>query len=119
MPFGLTNAPAMFQCLMESCLGDMHLKWCIIYLDDIITGEHILRLRDMFEKLFAPGLQLKPSKCEFFKSHITYLGHIVSKHGIETDPNKVNTIREWPVPRTVTEVQSFLGFTNYYRKFIP
>ena len=73
MPFGLTNAPAMFQCLMESCLGEMHLKWCIIYLGDIIVfpktpEEHIERLRGVFEKLSAAGLRLKPSKCEFLKS---------------------------------------------------
>ena len=72
MPFGLTNALATFQCLMEMCLGEMHLKWCIIYLDDIIVfsktpEEHIERLRGVFEKLAAAGLRLKPSKCEFFK----------------------------------------------------
>ena len=66
MPFGLTNAPATFHCLMESCLGEMHLKWCIIYLDDIIVFSK--RLRGVFEKLSATGLRLKPSKCEFFKS---------------------------------------------------
>ena len=109
MPFGLTNAPAIFQCLMESCLGDMYLKCCIIYLDDIIVffktpEEHIQRLRGMFEKLSAAGLQLEPSKCEFFKSQINYLGHIVSKDGIETDPKKITAIKEWPVPKTVTEV---------------
>ena len=75
MPFGLTNAPAMFQCLMETCLGEMHLKWCITYLDDIIVfpktpEEHIERLRGVFEKLTAAGLRLKPSKCEFFKSQV-------------------------------------------------
>ena len=73
MPFGLTNALATFQCLMESCLGEMHLKWCIIYLDDIIVfsktpEEHIERLRGVFEKLSAAGLRLKSSMCEFFKS---------------------------------------------------
>ena len=73
MPFGLTNVPATFQHLMESCLGEMNLKWCIIYLDDIIVfskmpEEHIKRLRSVFEKLSAAGLRLKPSKCEFFKS---------------------------------------------------
>ena len=73
MPFGLTNALATFQHLMESCLGEMHLKWCIVYLDDIIVfsktpEEHIERLRGVFEKLSAAGLRLKPSKCEFFKS---------------------------------------------------
>ena len=93
MPIGLTNAPATFQCLMESCLGDMHLKWCIIYLDDIIVfsktpEKHVQRLKGVFEKLPAAGLQLKLSKCEFFRSRITYLGHIVSKDGIGTDPKK-------------------------------
>ena len=73
MPFGLTNALATFQHLMETCLGEMHLKWCIIYLDDIIVfsktpEEHIERLRGVFEKLAAAGLRLKPSKCKFFKS---------------------------------------------------
>ena len=124
MPFGLTNALATFQCLMETCLGEMHLKWCIIYLDDIIVfsktpEEHIERLRGVFEKLAAAGLRLKPSKCEFFKSQVTYLGHIVSKDGIETDPKKIEAIKKWPVPKTVMEVRSFLGFMNYYHKFIP
>ena len=73
----------------------------------------------MFEKFSAAGLQLTPSKCEFFKSHITYLGHFVSRDGIETDPKKMTAINKWPVHKTVTEVQSFLGFTNYYWKFIP
>ena len=72
MPFGLTNAPATFQRLMESCLGDLHLNWCIIYLDDIIVfsktpAEHIERLRRVFAKLMAAGLKLKPKKREFFR----------------------------------------------------
>ena len=91
MPFGLTNAPATFQRLMESCLGDLHLNWCIIYLDDIIVfsetpHEHIKRLCGVFQKLASAGLTLKPSKCEFFKKKITYLGHVVSENGIEVDP---------------------------------
>ena len=73
MPFGLSNAPATFQHLMETCLGEMHLKWCIIYLDDIIVfsktpEQHIERLRGVFEKLSAAGLRLKLSKCKSFKS---------------------------------------------------
>ena len=72
MPFGLTNAQATFQHLMETCLGEMHLKWCIIYLDDstVFSREHIEGFRGVFEK---------QSKCEFFKSQVAYLGHIVSK----------------------------------------
>ena len=123
MPFCLTNAPATFQRLMESCLGDLHLNWCIIYLDDInvfskTPKEHIERLKGVCTKLVAAGLKLKPKQCEFFKLKIAYLGHIVSSKGIETDPKKVEAVKNWTVPKTVSDVQSFLGFTNYYRKFI-
>ena len=62
---------------------------------------------------------MKPSKCEFFKKKITYLEHVVSEKGIEVDPKKTEAVRRWPVPKTVTDVRSFLGFTNQYRKFIP
>ena len=87
MPFGLTNAPATFQRLMESCLGELHLEWCIIYLDDIIIfsknpDDHLTRLEGVFEHLAKAGLKLKPSKCEHFQSSLKYLRHIVSKNGI-------------------------------------
>ena len=100
---------ATFQRLMENCLGDLHLNWCIIYLDDIIVysrtpEDHITRLRGVFEKLSKAGLKLKPSKCEFFKERIAYLGHIVSKHGIETDPKKIAAVKLWPKLETVTQV---------------
>ena len=113
MPFGLTNAPATFQRLMESCFGELHLNWFIIYLDDIIVfsrtpEEHIHRLRAVFEKLKAAGLKLKPSKCDFFKKEINYLGHVVSEKGVSTDPKKIKAVTKWPQPTTVTEVRSFL-----------
>ena len=113
------NAPATFQNLMENCLGDLHLNWCIIYLDDIIVysktpEEHLEHLEAVFQKIGKAGLKLKPSKCEFFKSEITYLGHIVSNKGIATDPKKIRAIQRWPRPMTVTEVRKFTGLTNYY-----
>ena len=123
MPLDLTNAPATFQCLMENCLGNLLLNWCIIYLDDIIIysktpEEHVKRLEDVFKKLSKAGLKLKPSKCEFFKSKITYLGHIVSNEGIATDPKKIKAIQLWPRPETVTQVCKFIRLTIYYCKFI-
>ena len=92
-------------------------------MDDIIVfsdspHEHLRRLKGVFAKLVKAGLKLKPNKCEFFKTKITYLGHIVSSKGIETDPKKVEAVKNWTVPKTVTDVRSFLGFTNYYRRFI-
>ena len=123
MPFGATNAPATFQRLMETCLGDLQLNWCIIYLDDVVVfsatpKDHLNRLRAVFERLRQAGLKLKPSKCEFFKDSITYLGHVVSAEGVSTDPKKVEIVKQWPTPATVTHVRSFLGFVNYYRRFI-
>ena len=101
MPFGLTNVQATFQRLMESCLGELHLNWCIIYLDHIIIfsktpEEHLKQLRGVFERLARVGLKLKPSKCEFFRDSLRYLGHVVSKKGIATDPKKIETILNWP-----------------------
>ena len=124
IPFGLTNAPATFQWLMESCLGELHLNWCIIYLDDIIVfsrtpEEHIHRLKTVISKLRAACLELKPTKCDLFRQQINYLGHVVSKEGVSTDPDKIKAVTEWPQPTTVTEVRSFLHFMSYYRRFIP
>ena len=123
VPFGLSNAPATFQHLMESCLGDYHLKYCIIYLDDIIIfsktpEEHINSLGKVFQKLDEAGLRLKPGKCELFQDRLEYLGYVVYIRGIETSPKKIAAILNWPQPQNITQVRSFLGFCNYYRKFI-
>ena len=91
MPFGLTNAPATFQRLMESCLGGLHLSWCIIYLDDTIVfsqtpEEYLVRLQAVFDKLKTARGKLRPSKCELIKKQINYLGHVVGHKGVATDP---------------------------------
>ena len=76
--------------------------------------DHLVPLRAVLKKLKEVGLKLKPSKCDFLKNSLTYLGHRISEGGIETDDSKSTVICEWPTPKTVTEIRSFLGFTNYY-----
>lgn len=123
MPFELTNAPTIFHQLMESCLGDLHLQQCIIYLDNIIifskTVDALLdRWWAVFKKIEQTNWWLKPSKYEFFKERIEYLGHIVSKVGIETNPKKIEKVKNWPRLKTIMELWGFLGLCNCYRTFI-
>ena len=123
MPFGLCNAPATFQRLMERCMGDLNLRDCLIYLDDIIIfsstfEEHIDRLNAVFERLQEHNLKLKPSKCELFREQVLYLGHVVSMDGIHTDPSKIEAVKNWPIPQNTKDVRKFLGFTGYYRRFV-
>ena len=116
---GLTNAPATFQRLMETCLGDLNLHWCIIYLDDIVIfskdpARHLKRVEAVFQKLEEVGLMLKPSKYELFQQQLAYLGHVISAQGVATDEGKIKAIKNWPTSTNVFEVQSFLGFMKYY-----
>ena len=111
MAFGLTNAPATFQRLMERCMGELNLKECLIFLDDILIfsetfEEHLERINAVFTRLQQSGLKLKPSKCEFFKTNVKYLGHVVSQTGIETDPDKLAALTTWPVPTTIKALRS-------------
>ena len=99
--------------LVESCLCELHLNWCLIYLDGIIVfsqtpEEHLYRLKAVFNKLKAAGLKLKLSKCDLFKQQINYLGNVVSKEGVSTDPEKIQVVTELLQPTTVSEVRSFL-----------
>lgn len=89
MPFGLSNGPATYQRLVEDCLGELNLNICFIFLDDIIIfsrtfTEHLDRLKQVFNKLREAGLKLSPKKCNFLQERVKYVGHIASKHGIET-----------------------------------
>ncbi|MCG8621789.1 MAG: DDE-type integrase/transposase/recombinase [Proteobacteria bacterium] len=123
MPFGLCNAPATFQRLMQNCLGELNLTYCLIYLDDIIVFsrtpvEHLQRMRVVFDRLREHGLKLKPSKCTLFKTEITYLAHHVSKEGVKPSPKNLIPIAECPPPKTYTEVKSFVGLVGHYRRFI-
>ncbi len=123
MPFGLCNAPGTFQRLMEQVLTGLHWTSCLVYLDDIIIfsktiEDHLGRLRDVFSRLRAAGLKVKPSKCHLLRRKVQYLGHIISENGVATDPEKTNRVAEWPTPAGAKDLQKFLGLASYYRKFI-
>ena len=123
MPQGVTNAPSTFQRLMEKCMGDLHLREVLVFLDDLIIysdtlEEHEIRLMRVLNRLKEYGLKLSPAKCKFFQTSVRYLGHVVSENGVETDPEKVNALKTWPIPKNLKELRSFLGFSGYYRRFI-
>ena len=123
MPYRLCNAPAMFQHLMQNCLGELNLMYALIYLDDVIVyskteEEHLVCLRAILERFMEHGLKLKPSKCNFFRTEITYLGHKVSAAGMEPGTEGLKGIAEIVPPTKYTQVRKFLGAMGYFRCFI-
>ena len=121
VPFGLAQAPAYFQLLMNKVL--VGLSFTMTYLDDIIIFsdelDHLEHLEIVFNRLKEAGLKMKCSKCDFFKSKIHYLGHLISADGIRPLPNKLDSIKHMPAPKDAKEIKQFLGLTGYYRKFVP
>ena len=122
MPYGLCNSGATFERLMELILTGLHWSTCLIYVDDIIcfsktVEEHMRRLDEIFGRIREAGLKLAPSKTSLFQQRVSFLGHIVSESGVCTDPAKIQAVKEWPIPRNVHELRSFLGTASYYRKF--
>ena len=123
MPFGLVNAPATFERLMERVLRGIAWSECLVYLDDILVfgpdfGTTLARLERVLDRLGEAGLKLKAKKCQLFQEEIPFLGHIVSAAGIGADPAKCQQVRDWPVPRDLHEVRSFVGLCSYYRRHI-
>ena len=123
MPFGLCNAPATFQQLMQNCMGELNLIYCLIYLDDLIVfsqtaEEHLHCLCVVFDWLREYNLKLKPSKCSLFKEDINYLAHQVSKQGVWPSDANLKPIAECAPLQTYTESQAFLGLIGHYRQFI-
>ena len=123
MPYGLTNAPATFSTLMNQVLRDYLDDFVVVYLDDIVIysesmEEHEEHLRRVFERLRKHELYLKLSKCSFAQKRIKFLGHIIEQGRVQMDPIKVKVIQEWQAPTNVSELRSFLGLANYYRKFV-
>ena len=122
MPFGLKNAPAVFQKVMDSVLGDITFAKC--YIDDVIVAsntidQHVEHLSWLFHALKSVGLKCHPAKCLFGSAAVPYLGHMISAHGVSPQQAKVSAILQIPVPKDVSQLRSFLGLANYYRRFIP
>ena len=123
MPFGLSNAPATFQRLMDIVLAGIKWQSCLVYIDDIIVfsptfDQHLKDLSNVFDRLSAAGLTLKATKCDFCRKELKYLGHLVTPDGIKPDPGLVDSVQSFPRPQRLKDVQSFLGLTGYYRRFI-
>ncbi|KAL0151774.1 hypothetical protein M9458_052925, partial [Cirrhinus mrigala] len=123
IPFGLANSPSFFQAFVNEVFRDMLNRWVIVYIDDILIysrsyAEHIQHVRAVLQRLIKHQLYTKEEKCEFHQEKIAFLGYIISPEGVAMDESKVNAVRNWPRPTTLKELQRFLGFANFYRRFI-
>ena len=123
MPFGLTNAPATFQAYVQDTLRDILDVVCVVYLDDILIfsrtqEEHDHHCQMVLERLRKGRLFANIEKCEFDRAEVEYLGYILGAQGVKMNPKKLQTVMDWPLPSSIKDVQSFLGFSNFYRRFI-
>ena len=124
MPFGLCNAPSTFQRMMEKVLEGLTMQTCAVYLDDVIVyvatkDELFERLNTIFSRFREANLRLKPSKCHFFQQSVEFLGLEVSEFGVQCCKKHLDAVLNWPRPSNTKELRVFLGFVNFYRKFIP
>jgi hypothetical protein len=119
MPFGLCNGPATFQRLMDAVLAGLQWTTCVVYIDDGKSfTDHLYNISCVLAHLRQANLKLQPTKCVFARKRIPFLGFIISSEGIATDPSKIEKVATWPTPTCRRDVQQFLGFANYYRRFI-
>ena len=124
LPFGLCNAPATYQRLMELVLAGLTWEYCLVYIDDVIVfsktfEDHLMHLRQVFERFRSADLKLKGKKCSFFRHEVKYLGHIISDKGVAPDPAKVKAVQDFAVPKNLKMLRSFLGMVQYYARFVP
>ena len=108
---------------MDRLLSDVPSKQCLVYLDDILAHgtsfeEALGTLRRVLERVTGAGLKLHPDKCHFMQREVTFLGHRIGGRGVSTMSEKVEAVRDWPVPRAKQQVKSFLGLASYYRRFV-
>jgi len=123
MPFGLTNAPSTFQDMMNHKFSDILDLGVLAYMDDILIyaqkeGEHDRLVEDVLQRLTNNGLAVSPEKCVWKKPKVEFLGYTIGRDGIEISTDKVDAVLSWKTPNSLTEVQAFLGFANFYRRFI-
>ena len=123
VPLGLTNAPATFMCLMNIVFNKYMDKFVLVFLDNILIyskneEEHEEHLRMTLKLLRENRLYGNLSRCDFYKDKIHYLGRIISNEGLYVDPKKIEVVMNWPTPRNVTDVRSFMGLAEYYKRFI-
>ncbi|KAG0861656.1 hypothetical protein G6F16_013108 [Rhizopus arrhizus] len=114
LPMGLVNSPATFQRLIDLCFRPLINKCLVAYIDDLNVysnncQEHLVHLEQVFNCIRMGNLKLNPEKCFFFKDHLKFLGYIVTKEGIQTDPSKIEKIQNYPVPKTLTQIRGFLA----------
>jgi RNase H-like domain found in reverse transcriptase/Reverse transcriptase (RNA-dependent DNA polymerase)/Integrase zinc binding domain/Chromo (CHRromatin Organisation MOdifier) domain len=123
VPFGLTNAPAAFQAYINKALVGLVDVICIVYLDDILIfsnseEEHIEHVKTVLERLREHKLYVNADKCSFHTTETEYLGYLITPDGVSIDPSRVKTILDWPEPASIHEIRVFIGFINYYRRFV-
>ena len=123
LPMGLCNAPATFMHLMNSVLRKQLDQFVLAFLDDIFIysktrEEHLVHIEEVLKELDRQKLYLKPTKCEWMRPEVEFLGHRIGRGGLSVDPQKIDAIKQWPTPTNATEVRSFLGLAGYYRRFI-
>lgn len=123
MPFGLTNAPATFQALMNEVFRQQLREFVLVFFDDILVyssseEQHLTHLQEVLTILLKHQLFPRRSKCSFAQTQIDYLGHVITQNGVGVDPQKIQAVKDWPIPTTVKALRGFLGFTCYYIKFV-
>ncbi|KAI4895362.1 hypothetical protein NFI96_000963 [Prochilodus magdalenae] len=123
MSFGLRNAPSVFQSFINDVLRDMLGRFVIAYIDDILVYSpdlptHVQHVRRVLSRLLENQLYVKGEKCEFHLSSVSFLGYIISSEGVVMDDRKITAVANWPIPNSIRELQKFLGFANFYRRFI-